>query len=289
MSEELREALNKAAVDAGLEEDDNADDQSSTETDSNKGTSGDGDGDDEDDEKGKSSNKGKASDDDKEDEDDDEIEDDDEELEKKQALSFYRKLRDPEAAEAFIRLVAEKSGYKLERLTQDERKAIRDEIDDIFKDDLGEDYALLAPGFTKALGKALDSKLSKLLPELNGIKSKLAQQEQLQHQNEVDSTLTWAGENFENFNDEKVQKKILKEMKEFPPAPGVDYKKYLSRICKLVGLQSKEEVNSARNSKIKNNKDGQKPSDGVRSGRSTKADMSLAEAAALAYEEQFKT
>jgi hypothetical protein len=265
--DDLRDALNKAAdeTEAG---DDNKEDDSKTEV-------------------------SKADDtvDDKEsDKSDDDDEDDNEETlaaneERERAVKFYRSITNPETAERVLNSIAQRAGYKLEALNKDQREAMVDEIETVLRNELGDEFALLPNGLSKALGKIIDHKVRGTNEELNHLKSKIHASEEGLRKAAVDEALNWASQEYPEF--ESKNKKILKEMKAFPPTPNMNAREYIKKICKLADIAPKQSVDNSRSNRVQNNKEGKLPSDGVRTERSTKVANSLAEAAALAYEEQF--
>ena len=265
--DELRDALNKAADETEVEESEN-NEQSEKKVSKADDTVDDKDAD-------------------STDEDDDSA--DEETLarneESERALKFYRSITNPDTAEQVLNSIAKRAGYKLESLNANQRDAMVDEIESVLRAELGDEFSLLPNGLSKALGKIIDHKVRGTNEELNQLKSKIHASEEGLRKAAVDEALNWASQEYPEF--ESKNKKILKEMKEFPPTPNMNAREYIKKICKLADIAPKQSVDNSRSNRAQNNKEGVMPSDGVRKERSTKVASSLAEAAALAYEEQF--
>jgi len=266
--DDLRDALNKAADETEVEDNDGEEDKSKTQV----------------------SKEDDTVDDTKSDSTDDDDEDDNEETlaaneERERAVKFYRSITNPDTAERVLNSIAQRAGYKLEALNKDQRDAMVDEIESVLRNELGDEFALLPNGLSKALGKIIDHKVRGTNEELNQLKSKIHASEEGLRKAAVDEALNWASQEYPEF--ESKNKKILKEMKAFPPTPNMNAREYIKKICKLADIAPKQSVDNSRSNRAQNNKEGVMPSDGVRKERSTKVASSLAEAAALAYEEQF--
>jgi len=218
-------------------------------------------------------------------------EDDDEDTlasnrEKEQALQFYRRITNPETAEQVLSTIAKRAGYELKNLNQDQRDAVVDEVEAVLRSELGDEFALLPAGLSKALNKIINGKVNAAAREVEQLKSRLNQNEEVVRAAAVEDALTWAASEYPEF--ESKNKLILREMKKFPPSPNMNAREYIKRICKLVDVAPKQSVDNSRTDRARSNKDGTMPSDGVRKERSTRVANSLAEAAAMAYDEQFK-
>ena len=265
--DDLRDALNKAAdeTETGDEsegEDEQSEKEVSKKVDDKKDDSDDSDDDDSADEETVAANE-----------------------ERERAVKFYRSITNPDTAERVLNSIAQRAGYKLEALNKDQRDAMVDEIETVLRNELGDEFALLPNGLSKALGKIIDHKVRGTNEELNQLKSKIHASEEGLRKAAVDEALSWASQEYPEF--ESKNKKILKEMKAFPPTPNMNAREYIKKICKLADIAPKQSVDNSRSNRAQNNKEGVMPSDGVRKERSTKVASSLAEAAALAYEEQF--
>jgi len=206
--------------------------------------------------------------------------------EKDQALQFYRRITNPETAEQVLSTIAKRAGYELKNLNAEQRDAVVDEVEAVLRNELGDEFALLPAGLSKALNKIINGKVNAAAREIEGVKARLAQSEDVVRQAAVEDALTWAASEYPEF--ESKNKVILKEMKKFPPSPNMNAREYIKRICKLVDVAPKQSVDNSRTDRARSNKDGTMPSDGVRKERSTRVANSLAEAAAMAYDEQFK-
>jgi hypothetical protein len=263
--DELKDALNKAADDIEIEEGDESDqdDKSKTAT----------------------ANKSKVEDK-KPEEDDEEDEVDEAEIrERDNALKFYRSITNPETAEQVLNSIAKRAGYELKSLSTTQRDAMVDEIEHVLRTELGDEFSLLPNNLSKALGKIIDSRVGKTRAELDELKSKVHASEEGLRKAAVDEALAWAAQEYPEF--EANNKKILREMKAMPPSPNMNAREYISKICKLADVAPKSLINKERENRARTSREGSTPSDGVRQERSTKTANSLAEAAALAYEEQF--
>lgn len=232
--------------------------------------------------------------DDKDNKDDSEDEDDDDDTseetlnaqkEQENALKFYRSITNPETAEQVLNSIAKRAGYELKSLNQQQREVVFDEIEQVLRSELGDEFALLPNGLSKALGKIIDHKVRSTREELDSLKSKISQSEEGLRKAAVDEALAWATTEYPEF--ESKNKKILKEMKAFPPTPNMNAREYIKKICKLADIAPKQSVDNSRSNRSQTNKEGKLPSDGVRAERSTKVASSLADAVAMAYEEQF--
>jgi hypothetical protein len=206
--------------------------------------------------------------------------------EKDQALQFYRRITNPETAEQVLSTIAKRAGYELKNLNAEQRDAVVDEVEAVLRSELGDEFALLPAGLSKALNKIINGKVNAAAREIEGVKARLAQSEDVVRQAAVEDALTWAASEYPEF--ESKNKVILREMKKFPPSPNMNAREYIKRICKLVDVAPKQSVDNSRTDRARSNKDGTMPSDGVRKERSTRVANSLAEAAAMAYDEQFK-
>jgi hypothetical protein len=265
--DDLRDALNKAADETEVEEGDSDETQAK-----------------------KVPEKDDTVDDKKSDESDDEDDSDDEETlatqrEQENALKFYRSITNPETAEQVLNSIAKRAGYELKSLNADQREAMVDEVEATLREALGDEYSLLPTGLSKALNRIINSKINRTATELEALKSRINANEEGLRKAAVDEALAWATTEYPEF--ESKNKKILKEMKQFPPTPNMNAREYIKKICKLADIAPKQSVDNSRSNRVQTNKDGAMPSDGVRKERSTKVANSLAEAAALAYEEQF--
>jgi hypothetical protein len=261
--DELKDALNKAADETELEVDGNEQNED------------------------KEVSKKDATVDDKAEAVDDNDEEDNsaETEERDRALKFYRSITNPETAEQVLNSIAKKAGYELKNLNQQQREAVVDEIELTLRNELGDEFALLPNGLSKALGKIIDHKVRQTREELDSIKSKIERSEEGLRKAAVDEALAWASTEYPEF--ESKNKKILKEMKSFPPSPNMNAREYIKKICKLADVAPKQSVDNSRSNRVQTNKEGKIPSDGVRTERSTKVANSLADAVAMAYEEQF--
>ena len=273
-SDELRAALEKAGDENDAAQEGNEDEEETSM--SSKATKKDS----------------KADEDDKAAEDDEDSGDEDDEdtlaanREKEQALQFYRRITNPDTAEQVLSTIAKRAGYELKNLNAEQRDAVVDEVEAVLRSELGDEFALLPAGLSKALNKIINGKVNAAAREIEGVKARLAQSEDVVRQAAVEDALTWAASEYPEF--ESKNKVILKEMKKFPPSPNMNAREYIKRICKLVDVAPKQSVDNTRTNRAKNNHDGTMPSDGVRKERSTRVANSLAEAAAMAYDEQFK-
>lgn len=219
--------------------------------------------------------------------DDDDEEPEHTQAEQEAAVRLYRQLTDPKQAEAVLAAIAKRAGYELKNLTAAEKKAVRSEIEETLQDVLGDDYTLLPPTLGKALQAILDARDAKTETRVKSLEEKLRAAEEIEYQRQVDATLSWAAETYPDFTDPVMNKRILREMRQLPPPPNADLKTYIKKIYKLAGGTTSNSSVAERNSRIKSNKDGQKPSDNARPARSTKPVTSLSDAIKFAYEEQF--
>jgi len=266
--DELKDALNKAADSIEVEEDveTDQDDKSKTAT----------------------ANKSKVEDKkpSEENNDDEEDEVNEEEIrERDNALKFYRSITNPETAEQVLNSIAKRAGYELKSLSTSQRDALADEIEHVLRTELGDEFSLLPNNLSKALGKIIDSRVGRTKAELDELKSKVNASEEGLRKAAVDEALAWAAQEYPEF--EANNKKILREMKAMPPSPNMNAREYISKICKLADVAPKSSINKERENRARTSREGSTPSDGVRKERSTKTANSLAEAVALAYEEQF--
>jgi hypothetical protein len=203
----------------------------------------------------------------------------------KAAGTLYKMLNDPKTADETFAYIAQKSGYKLERMTQAQQDAVADEIDSVMREMLGEDFALLPTNFSKALNKIIEAKIGNAKAKLETIEQRFEAEAVTRHRQSVNIALEAALNELPDMKDEKFQSKLLAEMQEFPPKPGADLKVYIEKMYRLAGGTPKAANDAARNQRAKSNLDGVKPSDSVREGRSTKANLTLKDAIAAAYDE----
>ena len=168
--------------------------------------------------------------------------------ERERAVKFYRSITNPETAERVLNSIAQRAGYKLESLNANQRDAMVDEIESVLRAELGDEFALLPNGLSKALGKIIDHKVRGTNEELNHLKAKISQREEGLRKAAVDEALSWASQEYPEF--ESKNKKILKEMKAFPPTPNMNAREYIKKICKLADIAPKQSVDNSRSNRV---------------------------------------
>lgn len=198
------------------------------------------------------------------------------------AKTLYKQLSDPKTAVETITQMVKRAGYTLTELKEadkQERKEITADVVEIFKEELGEDFDLVAGDkLSKAVAKLLDAKVAAALKPLE---TKLLEAEYSQRRKEVDKALEWAYDTLEGFK--QNESLIAEKMQTYPYAGKGSYQSYLTEMHALVTSGAAQKRTQRAETNLKNDV---KASKSVRSSatKPTKA-MSLDEAIEMALSE----
>jgi hypothetical protein len=167
------------------------------------------------------------------------------------AKALYKKLSDPKTSVATITSMVKQAGYTLTELkeaTKSEQKEIVTDIVDILKEELGDDYDLLAgPKLGQAISKMLDLKVSEALKPLQ---TKLQEAENATVKKEVDKALDWAYSSLDGFKASEAL--IAEKMQLYPYTGKVSYKTYLSEMHALATSGAATKRTQRADSNLKN-------------------------------------
>lgn len=198
------------------------------------------------------------------------------------AKALYRQLSDPKTAISTIANMVKRAGYTLTELKNadaQERKDIVTDVADIFKEELGDDFELVAGDkLSKAVAKLLDAKVAEALKPLE---TKLLEAEYAQRKEKVDKALEWAYDTLEGFK--QNESLIAEKMQTYPYNGKGSYQSYLTEMHALVTSGAAQKRTQRAETNLKNDV---KASKSVRSSatKPTKA-MSLDEAIEMALSE----
>ena len=231
----LREAVEKAAAEQGITEDNPEQSSHNEEIKPNKkqdppAKSSSESKEDEDGESGTDEKGQKADLEDKTEEEPEEL-DDAEAEEIQQALSILRALKDPKTQKDLVKDFAVRLGLISE--TQDLSKKDEKDLSTLITDELGQDYPDLKESITK-IAKAIEDKTSK---EIKSLKEELAAEKRAN----AEKSFTEEYTTFLKTNkiSEAESALMLKEMKELPPGSNITVTSYLNKIYKLAVGDSK--------------------------------------------------
>ena len=198
------------------------------------------------------------------------------------AKALYKQLSDPKTAISTITNMVKRAGYTLTELKNadaQERKDIVTDVADIFKEELGDDFELVAGDkLSKAVAKLLDAKVAEALKPLE---TKLLEAEYAQRKEKVDKALEWAYDTLEGFK--QNESLIAEKMQTYPYNGKGSYQSYLTEMHALVTSGAAQKRTQRAETNLKNDV---KASKSVRSSatKPTKA-MSLDEAIEMALSE----
>jgi hypothetical protein len=172
-----------------------------------------------------------------------------EQLEK--AKQLYKQLSNPKTSVDTINQMVRNAGYTLSEIkeaTVSDKKDIAVELVDILKEELGDDFELVAGDkLAAALAKVLDLKVSQALKPLE---TKLEQAEFESRKKEVDKALDWAYNSLEGFKTNESL--ILDKMKTYPYQGKGTYQKYLTEMHALATSGAAQKRTQRAESNIKN-------------------------------------
>lgn len=154
-----------------------------------------------------------------------------------QAAQLFTALNDPEKAPVVIKFLAEQAGYtKVE--TKQEAKEIKDEVVEILKQHLGEDFDFLAPKLAPAIKQIVDTQLKE---NTKDIRETLDKAEETKLQTAADNKQKELAKEY--FDTEILPDDILDEMSKMmdkiSPTPGMDSGEYIEHIFYAVAGRRK--------------------------------------------------
>lgn len=165
---------------------------------------------------------------DEESEESEEEEDDDEELK-----AVFRLFKNPSTRRQALMLLAQQEGLKVtsEEKSEKQNKGTPKTLADLLKEEMGDEYELLPPSFTKALDKVFAVREGSIRGELEADRAARAQ--------EVSEEAV--GRLFKNYPDaEKLQPQILAYMKAYPVPQGQSMYDYMKTMYKLAKVDRDE-------------------------------------------------
>lgn len=172
--------------------------------------------------------------------------------EAEQGRILVQALKDPARAGQVIEFLAKQAGYtKSEIKTTQDVKEVKADITAILKEELGEEFAFLAPKFGKALERALkEVKVENTQtpdPRIDSLQERVNAQENKEIQTAIAEVHTQLAQDFFGSDDmpQNVITAMSKAMDEFPPtdpsmSPKIYYRKIFSLVAGELGLQKRQ-------------------------------------------------
>ncbi len=154
------------------------------------------------------------------------------------ALALHRSLVDPNKRNGIIQQLIEKSGYKIETKAQAQQFA--DDLQSIFKEELGESYELLSGDkLQRAVERAVTTRVEKTLaPVLQRIQ---AAEEHTQRQlADAEMASLWERNKIAAKDRPKLAEAMTKKMRQIAPGEGVTAGEYMDDILSLVNRDAEK-------------------------------------------------
>lgn len=164
------------------------------------------------------------------------------EEEAKQALEFWKALKDPVKGTAVVEFLAKQAGFSKPPETKKEAETQADKITDIIKEEFGEDMAFLVPKLSAAIKRILKEEVeTTVLSKTEDLRSHLERQEE---QKIVDAgNVKQKAIAKEFFGADELPANVLthmnKLMDEINPSPKMGMDKYIQTLFDLTVVQLK--------------------------------------------------
>jgi hypothetical protein len=176
------------------------------------------------------------------------IEDPAEALEIQQGLQLLRAFKDPAQAAIMIDAMARQAGYvKTDIQTKQDVKEAASDIQQIFEQELGEEFKFLAPKFSKAINRVLETtRQENVNSDTADLRERLNRREMEEISNEAANTHVAISQEYFGTDDmpANVIQAMSQAMDQFPPTdpsmkPSTYYRKIFSLVAGEMGLTKK--------------------------------------------------
>ena len=154
-------------------------------------------------------------------------------FEAKQALQLFNALKDPTQAPLLIKALAESAGYTIE--THSGKKEVKQSITSFVKEQLGDDFELLA----SKLGPVLETAISSAVQAaVSPVYQQIKDREIITAKQEIDAAFDKIGEEFKDFD--KYDKQVSSLMDEIDRKSGQSAYKYIKRLYQIAKSEDLE-------------------------------------------------
>lgn len=170
------------------------------------------------------------------------------ETEAEQAQKLWAALKNPETSGKVLEFLAQQAGYTKPPETKAEVKEQKNEILDILKEELGEEFSFLSDKLSKGIERILESKLKESTQD---IRKELEQEQVSKLTKEAETASSELADKY--FDKKELPKDVQKDMEalmtRYHPSPGQSVKEYLNELFEIVAQRNNIKLSSKEDRK----------------------------------------
>lgn len=177
-----------------------------------------------------------------------------ESIETAQALELFRALKDPTKAGQIVDFLAQQAGYSKKEIAKADPKELKDDVLEIIKEEMGEEFSFLSPKLAKAIARVVDKKTEE---HQKDIREKLERQEQEKLNSQAQKAQERLAKEFFDADEipDNVAKEMGKIMDRVTPSQDTSVSDYMTDVFyAAVSKLGLTKVDKAKQDRINKNK-----------------------------------